>query len=152
MKTSTVFSEKKFNYSKMLTVRLFSFSYKLSGIPSDVSGNGGGFVFDCRFINNPGRRDEYKTKTGLDPEVKKFLDSQENMQEFIDDAADMTDRAISNYLERGFTDLMISFGCTGGQHRSVYAAERMKVHIAGKFPGVKVEIHHDQIERGLIKH
>jgi UPF0042 nucleotide-binding protein len=135
----------------MLTVHLYSFSYKLSGIPADSSGNGGGFVFDCRFINNPGRLDEFKHKTGQEPDVKAFLDSQENMQEFLDDVYDITDRAIGNYLERGFTDLMISFGCTGGQHRSVYAAERMKEHIAGKFPEVRVELHHDQIEKGIYR-
>lgn len=133
----------------MLTIHLFSFSYKLSGIPEDKTGNGGGFVFDCRFINNPGRRDEYKTKTGLDPEVQAFLESQDNMQQFLADVYDITDRAIQNYIDRDFTSLMISFGCTGGQHRSVYAVEMTKKHIQEKFPGVQIELHHDQIERGI---
>jgi UPF0042 nucleotide-binding protein len=133
----------------MLTVHLYSFSYKLSGIPEDSSGNGGGFVFDCRFINNPGRLAEFRTKTGLEKDVQEFLDSQEHMQEFLNDVYDITDRAIANYVHRGFLNLMISFGCTGGQHRSVYAVERMREHIQKKFPEVKIEIHHDQIERGL---
>ncbi|MGB3016558.1 MAG: RNase adapter RapZ [Ignavibacteria bacterium] len=133
----------------MLTIHLYSFSYKMSGIPADTSGNGGGFVFDCRFITNPGRKDEYKTKTGLDDDVKKFLESQENMQKFLEDVHDITDRAIQNYLDRGFTNLFISFGCTGGQHRSVYAAERTREHIQKHFPDVNIELHHDQIEKGL---
>ncbi len=135
----------------MLTVSINSFSYIMSGIPQDDHGNGGGFVFDCRFINNPGRQEEFKTKTGMDPDVREFLDEQENMQKFLSDVFDITDRAIGNYIQRNFTDLMISFGCTGGQHRSVYAAERLRDHIKKTFPEVVVVLRHDQIEKGIGK-
>lgn len=133
----------------MLTVHLNSFSYKKAGIPADVTGNGGGFVFDCRFIYNPGRKDEFKNLTGCDSEVSRFLDAQEEMSEFLKNVFAIIDPAIKNYLERNFTDLMVSFGCTGGQHRSVYAAEKTKAHIAEKFPEVIIELHHNQIEKGL---
>ncbi len=132
-----------------LTVNLYSFSFKKSGIPSDPSGNGGGFVFDCRFIYNPGRKEEFKYLTGQDEQVILFLDSQETMKRFLLNVNSIIDDAIENYLERKFTDLMISFGCTGGQHRSVYAAEKTLRHISKKYPEVKVELHHDQLEKGL---
>ncbi len=132
-----------------LTVHINSFSYKKSGIPVDKTGHGGGFVFDCRFIYNPGRKEEFKMLTGLDKEVVLFLDSQEEMKLFLKDVNDITDLAIQNYIQRDFTDIMISFGCTGGQHRSVYAAEKFKDHISKKFPGVNIILHHTQIEKGL---
>ncbi len=132
-----------------LTVHLNSFSYKKSGIPEDASGNGGGFVFDCRYIFNPGRKDEFKTKTGSDKEVISFLDLQEAMTKLLDNVYQIIDPAIENYLERNFTNLIISFGCTGGQHRSVYAAEKTREHISKKYPEVKIEFHHKQIEKGL---
>jgi RNase adaptor protein for sRNA GlmZ degradation len=128
-----------------LKVNLNSFSYKKSGIPSDISGNEGGFVFDCRFIFNPGRKDEFKLLTGNDKEVILFLDSQEEMNKFLNNVYAIIDAAIENYLSRNFTDLMISFGCTGGQHRSVYAAEKTKEHIMKKYPDVIVELRHNQI-------
>jgi RNase adaptor protein for sRNA GlmZ degradation len=133
-----------------LKVHINSFSYIKSGIPEDKAGNGGGFVFDCRFIHNPGREEEFKKLTGQDIEVCNYLDSQERMQKFLKSVYELTDPAIENYLERNFTHLMISFGCTGGQHRSVYAAEKLKLHISEKFPDVIIELHHDQIEKGLI--
>ncbi len=132
-----------------LTVHLNSFSYIKSGIPQDHTGHGGGFVFDCRFINNPGRKKEFKTFTGQHSEVITFLESQEEMTRFLHNVYDITDPAIVNYIERDFTDLMISFGCTGGQHRSVYSAEKTKQHISEKFPGVNIILHHIQIEKGI---
>lgn len=132
-----------------LTVHLNSFSYIKSGIPIDNTGHGGGFVFDCRFINNPGRKEEFKTLTGQHKEVISFLETQEVMEKFLINVYDIIDPAIENYIERNFTDLMISFGCTGGQHRSVYSAERTKQHISEKFPGVNIILHHIQLEKGL---
>lgn len=125
-----------------LTVELNSFSYKKSGIPVDTSGNGGGFVFDCRFIFNPGRLDEYKDLTGKDSAVINFLDSQNTMNEFLQSVYTLITPAIKNYLERNFSHLMINFGCTGGQHRSVYSAEMTKKFIVKNFPGVKVTVNH----------
>ncbi|MEO8209400.1 MAG: RNase adapter RapZ [bacterium] len=132
-----------------LTIHLNSFSYKKSGMPFDYSGNGGGFVFDCRFIYNPGRKEEFKTLTGLDKNVIAFLDSQDEMNKFLNNIYDIIDPAIENYLNRNFTDLTISFGCTGGQHRSVYAVEKTKRHIEEKYPEVIIKLHHNQIEKGL---
>lgn len=128
-----------------LKINLNSFSYKKSGIPTDLSDNGGGFVFDCRFIYNPGRKDEFKLLTGKNSEVAEFLDNQKEMQEFLENVYKIIDPAIENYVERNFTDLMISFGCTGGQHRSVYSAEKALSHINSKYPEVIVELHHKEI-------
>ncbi|MFC2092912.1 hypothetical protein ACFLSV_03330 [Bacteroidota bacterium] len=129
-----------------LEIKITSFSYKLSGIPEDKSGNGGGFVFDCRFIENPGRRDEFKQYNGKDEPVIKFLESQSSMNDFLENVFKIVDASIENYLEREFTDLMISFGCTGGQHRSVYAAEKMKEHIGQKYSNVLTDIRHIELE------
>lgn len=128
-----------------LKIILNSFSYKKSGIPADSTENGGGFVFDCRFIYNPGRKDEIRQLTGKDKEVAAFLDNHESMQEFLKNVYRIIDPAIENYLERKFTDLMISFGCTGGQHRSVYSAEKTFGHINLKYPGVLVELQHKEL-------
>ena len=130
----------------MLKVRIFSFSYLHGGIPSDENGNGGGFVFDCRFINNPGKFEEYKSKTGKDFEVKFFLETQTEMPEFLKNVYSIIDKAIEKYDSRGFTNLIVSFGCTGGQHRSVYAADAMAKRVSEKFPNVLYEINHNNLK------
>ena len=123
-----------------LEVRVFSFAYK-KGIPNDVSGNGGGYVFDCRAINNPGKYERFSHFTGLDEEVIKFLEEDGEMELFLDNIYPLVDSHVKRYMERNFTSLMVSFGCTGGQHRSVYAAQRMAEHISKKF-GIKVSLVH----------
>ena len=125
---------------KRLTVRVFSFAYK-KGIPNDVIGNGGGYVFDCRAINNPGKYERYKPFTGLDSNVIRFLEDDGEVITFLDHCYALTDATIERYIERGFTNLMISYGCTGGQHRSVYCAQHTAEHIAKKY-SVKVELIH----------
>ncbi len=123
-----------------LTVRVLSFAYK-KGIPNDTSGNGGGYVFDCRAINNPGKYEHYKQFTGLDANVIKFLEDDGEVLTFLDHCHELVDASVQRYLERGFTNLMVAYGCTGGQHRSVYCAQHTAEHIARKF-NVKVELVH----------
>ena len=133
-----------------LTVRITSFSYK-KGIPDDLTGNGGGFVFDCRAIHNPGRYAEYKQLTGMDEPVIEFLDKEEAMKEFLDHVYGIVDYSVEKYLSRGFTHLMVSFGCTGGQHRSVYSAEHLAAHLSEKY-GVRIVLEHrEQNKRLTIK-
>lgn len=115
-----------------LLVRIFSFSYK-NGIPEDGSGNGGGYVFDCRGVPNPGRQPEYGSLTGLDAPVVEYLMKFPETEAFAGHAAALADMHIDNYLERGFQDLMFCFGCTGGRHRSVYFAERLGEHIRDRY-------------------
>jgi RNase adaptor protein for sRNA GlmZ degradation len=126
----------------MLKVRIFSFSYLYNGLPEDTTDNGGGFIFDCRFIYNPGRNIEFYDLTGKDEAVKNFLDKQQEMQEFLKNTFNIINPAIENYISRNFTDLMVSFGCTGGQHRSVYSAQKLEEHIHQKYPEVKTELTH----------
>lgn len=123
-----------------LIVRISSFSYRKT-MPVDNSGNGGGFVFDCRGIVNPGRVESMKCQTGRDKEVKDFLEQQTKMPEFLNSVMDVVDITVEEYIKRGFENLMISFGCTGGQHRSVYAADALARHLKNKFK-VKVELLH----------
>ncbi len=123
-----------------LVVRVFSFSYK-KGIPEDTSGNGGGYVFDCRSTHNPGRYEPYKQLTGLDAPVIKFLEDDGEILPFLDHITYLADAHVKRYIERGFTNLMFSFGCTGGQHRSVYSAQHLAEHINRKF-GIEVRLCH----------
>lgn len=129
-----------------LLVKVFSFSYK-KGYPDDFTGNGGGFMFDCRSMHNPGRYAEYKSLTGLDKEVIEFLEKRGEVGKFVAQAFNMVLPAVERYKKRGFTDLQIGFGCTGGQHRSVYCAEALSKKIKERFPEVGVEVIHR--ERGI---
>lgn len=138
-----------------LTVRITSFSYK-RGIPEDYSGNGGGFVFDCRAPLNPGRFAYYKKLTGLDTEVIDFLEGRRDeegqpkeapaegtsMQHFVEHMYALVDPAVQTYLERGFTSLTVNCGCTGGQHRSVYCAQHLADHLAARFPSAQIILTH----------
>lgn len=124
-----------------LTVRVSSFSFK-KGIPEDPSGNGGGYVFDCRAMDNPGRYEEYRSLTGLDREVIEFLEAKGEIGRFLDSCHSLVDAAVGNYLNRGFNSLMVSYGCTGGQHRSVYSAQHTAEHIKERFPQVRVLLCH----------
>ena len=125
---------------RTLTVRVMSFAYK-KGIPNDPSGNGGGYVFDCRAVNNPGKYERYKPYTGLDQPVIKFLEDDGEIFHFLENAYELVDAHVKRFMERGFTNMMVCFGCTGGQHRSVYSAQKMAEHINSKF-NVKVELVH----------
>lgn len=125
---------------KRLQVNVFSFSFK-KGIPADESGNGGGYVFDCRSTHNPGRYDEYKSLTGLDQPVIDFLEADGEILTFLESVYRLVDFHVARFIERGFTHLQISFGCTGGRHRSVYSAQHVAEHIHEKF-GVNVHICH----------
>jgi len=127
----------------MLKVRIYSFGFRKSGIPADTASNGGGFVFDCRFIKNPGVKTEFLNLTGKDNEVIKYLENMPDIQKFIKDTFDIVSMAINNFLTRGFSDIMVSYGCTGGQHRSVYAAEKLKQKLQDQYDGkITVEVHH----------
>ena len=128
-----------------LKVSIFSFGYNKSGLPADSSGNGGGFIFDCRFMHNPGRLEEFKFKTGKEEDVIQFIESQTLMNKFLENVYNITDMAIDNYLERNFANLLIGFGCTGGQHRSVYASETLAKHIHKKYPSVLLGITHREL-------
>jgi aminoglycoside/choline kinase family phosphotransferase len=127
-----------------LTVSITSFSYK-KGIPSDPSGNGGGFVFDCRALPNPGRQVEYQHLNGKDQEVIKYLEAYPEVEEFLNAVTKLVDQSVAGYLERKFSHLSVQFGCTGGQHRSVYAAEYLAEHLKAKFP-VRIVLHHREQE------
>lgn len=129
---------------KKLKVSVNSFSFK-RGLPQDHSGNGGGFIFDCRGVHNPGRYEPYKQLTGKDPEVINFLKSRSKIDEFLENIFKTIDVNLQDYLERDFENLQINFGCTGGQHRSVYSAEATKKYIENKY-GIPVEIHHIEQE------
>lgn len=129
----------------MLHVLVQSFSFR-KGLPADKSGHGGGYVFDCRAITNPGRFPEFAGVTGKDQSVIDFLERGGEVQSFLSNVFALADFHIARYLERGFTSLTFSFGCTGGQHRSVYCAERLAKHSTDTFPSVHVEIRHNERE------
>lgn len=126
-----------------LNVLITSFSYKKE-IPVDTSDNGGGFMFDCRALHNPGRYDEYKHLTGRDKPVIDFLEKEENVKQFLDNVFSIVDQSVENYVERGFENLMVNFGCTGGQHRSVYCAEKLVEHLKEN-DKLNVRVSHTQL-------
>lgn len=137
----------QFRSGEALTVRVFSFSYK-KGIPPDPSGNGGGYVFDCRSIHNPGRYERYRRLDGTDAEVIRFLEDDGEVQVFLDSVYRLVDAHAERFMERGFSHLQVSFGCTGGQHRSVYCAERLARHLARKYK-VKVWLTHRELQKDI---
>jgi aminoglycoside/choline kinase family phosphotransferase len=127
-----------------LKVRVFSFSFH-RGLPKDESGNGGGFVFDGRSLPNPGREERFKALTGRDMPVIEYLNQQESVHQFLASVMSLVDASISEYQRRGFKNLMVSFGCTGGQHRSVYLAEQLAKRLRGR-NGVEVIVRHRELE------
>ena len=129
------------NQEDTLEVKVCSFSYK-KGLPVDLSGNGGGYVFDCRYIHNPGRYEPYKKLTGKDEPVIRFLEEDGEVFSFLEHVYGVVDPHVETYSQRGFTSLMVSFGCTGGQHRSVYCAEHLAAHLREKYPHVRVILSH----------
>ena len=130
-----------------LVVTIYSFSFK-RGIPADESGNGGGYVFDCRSTHNPGKYDEYKALTGLDQPVIDFLEKDGEILTFLNSVYALVDHHVERFLERGFDHLQVAFGCTGGQHRSVYCAEHLALHLKEKY---NIHIHLIHRERDITK-
>jgi aminoglycoside/choline kinase family phosphotransferase len=129
-----------------LTVRIFSFSFH-RGLPKDESGHGGGFVFDGRSLPNPGREERFKALTGKDAPVIEYLNQQEGVHQFLASVFSLVDASVNEYQRRGFKSLMVSFGCTGGQHRSVYLAEQLAKRLRGR-DGVDVALRHRELEGG----
>jgi aminoglycoside/choline kinase family phosphotransferase len=132
-----------------LTVRVSSFSFH-RGLPKDDTGNGGGFIFDGRSLPNPGREERFKVLTGRDAPVVDYLEQQESVRQFFANVIALVDSSVNNYQSRGFKDLMVSFGCTGGQHRSVYLAEQLARHLRGS-NGVEVILHHRELEKQTLE-
>jgi aminoglycoside/choline kinase family phosphotransferase len=128
-----------------LTVRIFSFSFH-RGLPKDDSGNGGGFVFDGRSLPNPGREERFQALTGKDAPVIEYLSQQESVHKFLANVVSLVDASVSSYQQRCFRNLMVSFGCTGGQHRSVYLAEQLAMHLRSKNE-VEVILRHRELEK-----
>jgi hypothetical protein len=127
-----------------LRVRILSFSFH-RGLPKDESGNGGGFVFDGRSLPNPGREERFKSLTGKDAAVIEYLNQQESVHQFLASVMSLVDASVNNYQKRGFKNLMVSFGCTGGQHRSVFLAEQVAKRLRGR-NGVEVVLQHRELE------
>ncbi len=130
--------------AESLKVRIFSFSFHRE-MPSDKTGNGGGFVFDARSLPNPGREEQYKQLTGKDAAVMEYLDHQASVHQYFANVLSLVDASVSGYQQRGFKNLMVSFGCTGGQHRSVFLAEQLAKHLRGS--GVEVVVRHIELEK-----
>ena len=128
-----------------LTVRVFSFSFHRE-MPPDESGNGGGFVFDARSLPNPGREEQFRTLTGKDAAVIDYLNRQESVHQHLANALSLVDASVAAYRRRGFKNLMVSFGCTGGQHRSVFLAEQLAKHLQSS-AGVDVVVRHIELEK-----
>jgi RNase adaptor protein for sRNA GlmZ degradation len=119
-------------------------------MPADESGNGGGFVFDARSLPNPGREEQFRSLTGRDLSVIEYLAREESVHQFLSHAISLVDASVANYRQRGFSSLMVSFGCTGGQHRSVYLAEQLANHLRG-VNGIEVVVRHIELENlGLL--
>ena len=133
--------------SSDLEVSVYSFSYR-KGIPADSSGNGGGYVFDCRALPNPGKYEQYRFSTGMDSDVEAFFSDKPQMPDFLDSVFRLVDAHAERFIQRGFTHMMVAFGCTGGQHRSVYCAERTAEHLSRKY-GIRVRLEHR--EQGVSK-
>jgi aminoglycoside/choline kinase family phosphotransferase len=128
-----------------LVLRIFSFSFH-RGLPEDESGNGGGFIFDGRNLPNPGREERFKALTGKDAPVIDYLNQQESVHQFLASVFSLVDASVSNYQQRGFKNLMVSFGCTGGQHRSVFLAQQLAKRMRGR-PGLEVTVRHLELEK-----
>ena len=132
-----------------LLVHIYSFSLK-KGVPEDLTGNGGGYVFDCRAIHNPGKYERYRKSTGMDADVIQFLEEDGEVTTFLESVYKLVDAHVQRFLERGFTHLQVSFGCTGGQHRSVYCAEHLAAHLKAKFDIPILVTHRERnIEKSL---
>ena len=128
-----------------LTVKIYSFSYHKSGYPKDDSGNNGGFVFDCRFLPNPGREKEYMQLSGKDDKVIAYFSKYHIIGKFLNQIFEIANAAVDNYQSRGFESLMFSFGCTGGQHRSVYCAENLAYYLQEN--NIPVILQHIELEK-----
>ena len=128
---------------RRLEVQIYSFAFK-KGIPADTSGNGGGYVFDCRSVNNPGKYEYFRQFNGTDPEVIKFLEDDGEIITFLDSVYALVDAHVQRFIERKFTHLQVCFGCTGGQHRSVYCAEHLARHLVDKFQ-IKLKLCHREL-------
>src|SRR5712692_6784501 len=128
-----------------LILRVFSFSFHRA-LPKDETGHGGGFIFDGRSLPNPGREERFKSLTGRDAAVIDYLSQQDSVHQFLASVTSLVDASVSSYQRRGFENLMVSFGCTGGQHRSVYLAEQLAKHLRGR-NGVEVVVHHRELEK-----
>jgi len=128
-----------------LTVRIFSFSFHRQ-MPADQTGNGGGFVFDARSLPNPGREEQFRALTGKDSAVIDYLNQQASVHQYLANVQSLVDSSVSSYQRRDFKSLMVSFGCTGGQHRSVYLAEQLAQHLRSG-GGVDVAVRHIELEK-----
>jgi len=140
LKTLVESSEIKHLIKPPLTIQINSFSFK-RGLPADLTGNGGGYIFDCRGLPNPGRYSKYRDLTGRDPEVAEYLNQYEEVDEFVGHCFALIKNSVEAYCARNFTNLSVSFGCTGGRHRSVFCAEKIAAML-DEIPDIQINIHH----------